>query len=403
VVIRNAAQLLTINDQDLGIIEDGAVKVTGGKIAWAGPTRELTAADEETIDAAGCVVMPGFVDCHTHLVFGGFRDDEFEERLKGRTYKEIAEAGGGILATVRKTRAASEDELYHLGRARLAEMLEWGTTTCEIKSGYGLNTETELKMLRVIRRLAQNSGQTIVATFLGAHSVPPETSKPDYIGKLVEEMIPQVATAKLAQFCDVFCEEFVFNAEESRRILEAGKHWGLAPKVHADEIETSGGAETAAAVGAVSAEHLLVPSDAGLQAMKEQGVVAVLLPGTSLFLKTQARAPVAKMRELGLVMALGSDFNPGSCTVFAMPVVISLACLFYGMTIEEAIIGATRNAARALRLDRQGSIRPGMDADLLVLDIPNYRHIAYRLAHNPVQTVVRAGQVVFRRQTHCQG
>jgi imidazolonepropionase len=346
--------------------------------------------------------MPGFVDCHTHLVFGGYRDDEFEQRLQGRSYKEIAEAGGGILATVRKTRLAPESELLAAGRSRLREMLEWGTTTCETKSGYGLDTDAELKLLRVIRQLAQDSVQTVVPTFLGAHSVPPELDKPAYIRKLIDEMIPRVAREGLAQFCDVFCENFVFNAEESRQILEAGKRHGLAPKIHADEIESSSGAETAARVGAVSAEHLLVPSDAGLRAMKEQGVIAVLLPGTSLFLGLGTRrgivspkAPVAKMRELGLAMALGSDFNPGSCTVFAMPIVISLACLCYGMTIEEALIGATLNAARALRLGRQGSIRPGMDADLLILDIPNYRHIAYRLAHNPVRTVVKAGKVVL--------
>lgn len=341
--------------------------------------------------------MPGFVDCHTHLVFGGYRDDEFEQRLQGKSYKEIAEAGGGILSTVRKTRLAPESELYDAARARLREMLQWGTTTCEIKSGYGLDTETELKLLRVIRQLAQDSVQTVVPTFLGAHSVPPELDKPAYIRKLVDEMIPMVADAGLARFCDVFCENYVFNAEESRRILEAGKRHGLIPKIHADEIETSGGAETAARVGAISAEHLLVPSNQGLRAMKEQGVIAVLLPGTSLFLKTGEKAPVAKMRELGLAMALGSDFNPGSCTVFAMPMVIALACLLYGMTIEEALIAATRNAAKALKLGQQGSIRPGMDADLLILDIPNYRHIAYRLGHNPVRTVVKAGKVVLER------
>jgi imidazolonepropionase len=397
-IIRNAAQLLLINDHDLGIVEDGAVRIEDGRVAWVGRTSDIPHSAVRTppvIDASGCVVMPGFVDCHTHLVFGGYRDDEFEQRLLGKSYKEIAEAGGGILSTVRKTRLAPESELYDAARVRLQEMLEWGTTTCEIKSGYGLDTETELKLLRVVRHLAQRSTQTIVPTFLGAHSVPPELDKPAYIRKLIDEMIPRVAGAGLARFCDVFCENFVFNAEESRRILEAGKRHGLTPKIHADEIEPSGGAETAARVGAVSAEHLLVPSDAGLRAMKEQGVIAVLLPGTSLFLKTREKAPVAKMRELGLAMALGSDFNPGSCTVFAMPIVISLACLCYGMTIEEALIGATLNAARALKLGEQGSLRPGMDADLLILDIPNYRHIAYRLGHNPVRTVVKAGRVVL--------
>jgi imidazolonepropionase len=415
-IIKHASQLLVVSDQSLGIIEDGAVVIEKGRVAWVGRTQDLQESGNQgiedsrvssnpgtlepsapVIDATGCVVMPGFVDCHTHLVFGGYRDDEFEQRLQGRTYKEIAEAGGGILATVSRTRQATEDELHTAGTARLQEMLEWGTTTCEVKSGYGLDTETELKMLRVIRRLAADSAQTVVPTFLGAHSVPPGVSKPDYIRQLTEEMIPRVAQEGLARFCDVFCENFVFNAVESRQILEAGRRHGLEPKIHADEIEPSGGAETAARVGAVSAEHLLVPSEAGLRAMKERGVVAVLLPGTSLFLRTQAKAPVAKMRELGLTMALGSDFNPGSCTVLAMPIVVSLACLFYGMTIEEAIIGATRNAAKALRLDDVGSIAPGMAADLLILDVPNYRHIAYRLGHNPVRQVIKAGRVIHTR------
>jgi len=234
---------------------------------------------------------------------------------------------------------------------------------------------------------------TIVPTFLGAHSVPPETTRSDYVDLLVNEMIPEIGRQKLAQFCDVFCENFVFNAAESRRILEAGKRHGLAPKIHADEIETSGGAETAAEVGAVSAEHLLMPSEMGLQAMRDKGVIAVLLPGTSFFLQSRA-APVARMRELGITIALGSDFNPGSCTALAMPLVVSLACLHYGMTIEEAILGATLNAARALKLDLcKGSLEPGKDADILVLDIPNYRHLPYRLGHNPVRTVILRGEI----------
>jgi imidazolonepropionase len=427
VVIKHAAQLLTIDGPDLGIIEDGALVVDEGKITWVGTTTDLESLSQSAssipqsafrnpqwIDASGCVVMPGFVDCHTHLVFGGWRDDEFEQRLEGRTYKEIQQAGGGILATVRKTRAASEDGLFAAARERLQELLAWGTTTCEIKSGYGLDTETELKMLRVIRRLqnfafrvpgsgsadstfdVRHSTLTIAATFLGAHSVPPEMSKADYIELLVNEMIPEVGRQKLAQFCDVFCENFVFNAGESRRILEAGRKHGMTPKIHADEIETSGGAETAAAVDAISAEHLLVPSDAGLQAMQRAGVIAALLPGTSLFLKTEAKPPVARMRELGLTFALGSDFNPGSCTLFAMPAVISLACLYYGLTIKEAIAAATINSARALDLaDRKGSLMPGKDADILILDIPNYRHIAYRFAHNPVRSVVVGGRKVL--------
>jgi imidazolonepropionase len=407
-VIRHATQLLTLSDADLGIIEDGAVVIEQGRITWSGRTAEIptdlnspTADDPGPavdIDASGCVVMPGFVDCHTHLVFGGWRDDEFEMRLAGRTYKEIGEAGGGILNTVRKTRAASETELLTAARQRLNEMRSWGTTTCEIKSGYGLDTETELKMLRVIRQLAtESNGMTVVPTFLGAHSVPPGRTKAEYIDLLINEMIPRVGATGLAQFCDVFCENFVFTATESRRILEAGKRYGLLPKIHADEIEPSGGAETAAAVGAISAEHLLVPSDAGLQAMKDRGVVAVLLPGTSFFLGSRP-APVSRMRELGVLMALGSDCNPGSCTLLAMPLAISLACIHYRMTIKEAVLGATLNAARALKLEtRKGSLEPGKDADIQILAIPGYRHLPYRLGHNPVRTVIAGGKVLLDR------
>jgi imidazolonepropionase len=288
--------------------------------------------------------------------------------------------------------------LYEAALVRLAEMQAWGTTTCEVKSGYGLDTATELKMLRVIQRLAQDCNMTIKATFLGAHAIPPDTTKADYVERVVNEMLPQVTAARLAEFCDVFCEDFAFSVAESRRILAAARKFGLRLKIHADEIENSGGAELAAELGAISAEHLLVPSEPGLRQMKERGVTAVLLPGTSFFLRTSARAPVARMRELGLSMALGSDFNPGSSTLLAMPVVVSLACLHYGMTIKEALLGATRNAARALGLEQdKGSFMPGKDADIIILDAPSYQHVPYRLAHNPVVTVVRSGRILLTR------
>jgi imidazolonepropionase len=350
-------------------------------------------SDEQVLDCGGCVVLPGFVDPHTHLVFGGWRADEFEQRLAGRTYRQILDSGGGILSTVKATRAASEDELYELALERLREMVAWGTTTVEVKSGYGLETETELKMLRVAKRLGESGLATVVSTFLGAHSVPKETSKPDYMRLLTGTMIPAVAEQRIARFCDVFCEKFVFNAMESTRILEAGQKHGLAPTVHADELESSCGAEVAGRLGAASASHLLRPSSAGLRLMADHGVVAVLLPGTCLMLREEHRPPVAAMRDMRIAMAVATDFNPGSCTLLAQPLALQLACIHYGLTIEEALRAATVNAAKALMLDREvGTLEPGRAADIVVTDVPEYRHLAYRLGHNPVRRVLKAGR-----------
>ncbi|MEO0085316.1 MAG: imidazolonepropionase [candidate division WOR-3 bacterium] len=380
--------------QGLGIVESGSVRVRDGKIAKvrAGLRPE---SGETVIDCRGGVVLPGFVDPHTHLVFGGWRAEEFEQRLAGKTYKEIAEAGGGILSTVEATRSATEDGLYAKALRLLQEMVGWGTTTVEVKSGYGLDTPTELKMLRVARRLARVGLARVVPTFLGAHAVPKGMEKADYVRLVTDEMLPAAAEAGQAVFCDVFCESFAFDSEESRRILEAGKRCGLVPTVHADEIEPSGGAELAAQVGAASASHLLRSSDEGLKAMADAGVVAVLLPGTGLFLRERHRPDVARMRELGVAMALGTDFNPGSCTTLAQPLTAQLACIHYGLTIVEALRGVTVNAARALRLDSEiGTLEPGRQADIVVADVPDYRHLAYRFGHNPVKKVIRQGCVV---------
>ena len=382
----------------LGIVEHGAVRIQDGKIHEVAD-HPLALADGETeVNCHGKVVMPGLVDPHTHLVFGGWRQNEFEMRLAGKTYREIAEAGGGILSTVIFTRLASEDELYNRSLERLHEMVLWGTTTVEVKSGYGLDTEAELRMLRVARRLGELEFCRVVPTFMGAHSVPKGTPKADYIERLEIEMIPAVAGAELARFCDVFCENFVFNAAESTRILEAGKKHGLVPTIHADEIESSGGAEVAARVGAASASHLLQPSDSGLAAMAQAGVVAVLLPGTCFFLREAHKSPVAKMRELGIVIALASDFNPGSCPMLAQPLTAQFGCIHYGMTIEEALRGITVNAAKALQLDSEvGTLEPGKVADVVVTDVPDYRHIVYRLGHNPVCMTIYAGRIVHRQ------
>jgi len=397
-VLNNCSQVLTMAGSGLGIVEHGAVRVRDGRIVEVAAGRLEPLSGEAELDCRGSVVLPGFVDPHTHPVFGGWRANEFEMRLAGRTYKEIAEAGGGILSTVNYTRQATEDDLCNRALKRLQEMVAWGTTTVEVKSGYGLETEAELRMLRVARRLGELELCRVVPTFMGAHSVPKGMAKADYIERLEVEMIPAVAAAGLARFCDVFCENFVFNAAESQRILEAGKRHGLVPTVHADEIESSGGAEVAARVGAASASHLLQPSDAGLAAMAQAGVVAVLLPGTCFFLREAHRSPVAKMRRLGLVMAVATDFNPGSCPMLAQPLAAQFGCIHYGMTIEEVLRGITVNAAKALRLDTEtGTIEPGKAADIVVTDVPDYRYITYRLGHNPVALTICRGQVVYCR------
>jgi imidazolonepropionase len=397
-ILNNIGQLLTMTGDELGMVESCAVRIADGRVTEIADHDLAIEPGAIVVDCHGCVVMPGFVDPHTHPVFGGWRHAEFELRLAGKTYKEIAEAGGGILSSVRTTRSASEDELFESGMARLREMVSWGTTTVEAKSGYGLDIETELKMLRVIKRIGKNLPVTVVPTFLGAHSVPKGSDKSDYVRLVIEEMIPRVAEEKLARFCDVFCENFIFNADDSYRILEAGKKHGLTPKIHADEIESSGGAEVAARVGAVSAAHLLRPSDKGLAMMGEAGVIAELLPGTCFFLKEDAKSPVQKMREHGVTMAVATDFNPGSSTCIAQPMAVVFACVTYGLTIVEALRGITTNAARALLLgDEVGTIEPGRWADIVVTDVPSYQHLAYRVAHNPCRYVIRHGVVIHAR------
>jgi len=351
---------------------------------------------ESLFDCLGNLVLRACLDAHTDLVFGGWGAGEFEERRAVRTYKEIAEAGGGILSTVAATRTSTEDGLYAKARGLVQEMVSWGTTTVEVKSGYGLDTATELKMLRVVRRLGRSGPVRVVPTFLGAHAVPKGMEKSEFVRLVVEEMLPAAAEAGQARFCDVFCDSIAFSSDQSRQILEAGKRCGLVPTVHADEIEPSGGAELAAEVGAASASHLLQTADRGLKAMAEAGVVAVLLPGTSFFLRERQKPRVERMRELGVVMALGTDFNPGSCTLLAQPLTVQFACVHYGLTIVEALRGVTVNAARALKLEAEiGTLEPGKQADIVVTDVPDYRHLVYRLGHNPVRTVIRSGEVVW--------
>nr|PZN39525.1 MAG: imidazolonepropionase [Bacillota bacterium] len=408
-LIRNAAQVVTVAGFSrrpqvgeefgrLGIIENGYVAVAGERIAGVGPMADCPRPGPGTrvIDAAGRAVLPGFVDPHTHVIYAGDRTHEFGMRLRGATYQEIARAGGGILSTVAATRAATEEELIEATRRRLDRMLLAGTTTAEVKSGYGLTVADELKLLRAIRRLDALHPIDLVPTFMGAHEVPQEyRHDPEaYVRLVIEEMLPRAAA--LAEFNDVFCEEGVFTPDQSRRILEAGKRYGLAPKIHADELAPGlGGAELAAEVGAVSADHLLHASEEGLRRLAGAGTVAVLLPGTPFFLMMDRYAPARRMVELGVPVALATDCNPGSCPIESMAVVMGLACLKMGLTPAQALVAATINAAHAIRrADQVGSIEVGKLADLIILSEPTYEAIPYRFGSNLVETVVKRGRVV---------
>jgi imidazolonepropionase len=399
VLIQNAAQVLSVKDDRLEIIKNCSIVIINGKIKKLTQTKDLKIADAPIIDAQGKVVLPGFVDCHTHLVFAGTREDEFLMRLSGRTYEEILKAGGGILNTVQKTRAASEEELHKTAQKRLFNLIKWGTTTVEIKSGYGLNYESELKILRVIKRLKEEFKDkiTIVGTFLGAHAVPPDKTKKEYMRELIDKMIPQVAQENLADFIDVFCEHFVFTADEAQEILKAGIKYGLKPKLHADELESSGGAEVAGRVKAISADHLLYPQDKGLRKMKAHKVVAVLLPGTSFFLKSRVKPPIEKLRQYKIPIALGSDYNPGTCMIYQMPIIMGLGVFLYDLTPQEAILGATLNSAKALgKVQEIGSIEVNKDADLVILNTSDYANIFYQFGTNLVNLVMKKGKVVFK-------
>jgi len=408
-LIENASELLTIRGgtekpllgksmRDLDIIRDGSVAIRNGRVIAVGKTEKIKEKFEssEIMDASEKVVMPGFVDPHTHLVFAGSREDEFEMRIEGASYMEILRRGGGILKTVRETRRASKEELLESCRKTLDVMLEHGTTTVEAKSGYGLTTKDELKCLEVMKLANEEHPIEIVQTFLGAHAIPTEyrNSADRYVDLVTEEMIPKVATRKLAEFCDVFCEKGVFDIEQSRRILLKGKEYGLMPKLHADEMTKLGGAELAAEMQAVSAEHMLFSSDDGLRAMAEQGVVAVLLPGAAFTLMMERYADARRMVELGVPVALGTDYNP-SCWVESQQTIISLVCRQMRMTPAEAIVAATINAAHAVNRSHDvGSLELGKRADIIVLNVPNHRFLGYRFGANLVDKVIKDGRLV---------
>ncbi len=410
-ILINASQLVTCSGfaakrgekmQDLHVIEDGAVLIEDGTIAGVGTTEELLplAADAEIIDCSDKTVLPGFVDSHTHLIFGGYRPEEFSWRLSGVSYMDIMKRGGGINATTVPTRAATLEELKEDGRQRLSSMLGFGVTTVEGKSGYGLDRDTEIKQLVAMRQLNEEQPVDIVTTFMGAHAVPEEfKGRTDaYVDFIIKEVLPQVAKQKLAEFCDVFCEANVFDIEQSRRLLLAAGSYGMELKLHADEIVRIGGAELAAELGAVSADHLLQASDEGIDKMAEKGVIATLLPATAFSLKE----PYARAREMidrGCAVALATDFNPGSCFTNSVPLLFALATIYMGMTIEEAITAMTINGAAALKREAQvGSIDVGKKADLIILEFPKYQFLNYHFAVNIVERVLKTGELVYDKR-----
>lgn len=400
---------------DPGLIEDAALAALDGQIVAVGRTADVLAQIDHPesatmIDAAGKVVAPGFVDPHTHLLWGGDRAGEFEQRIAGASYMQIMQAGGGIMRTVRATRAASLDDLIAQTLPRLDEMLAHGTTTAEVKTGYGLDMETELKLLDAIRLLDEEHPIDLVPTFMGAHAVPAEyQGRTDaYVDLVVDEMLPAIADlrykvatptgdyyVRAADFCDVFCEAGVFDLAQSRRILEAARDLGLGLKLHADEFEPIGGATLAVALGAVSADHLVRTTDEQLAALAASPTIAVSLPGTPFGLGHHDYTRARRLIELGGALALASDLNPGTCWCESMQFIIALACRYLKLTPAEAINAATINAAHALNLGQYvGSLEAGKQADVLVLDIPDYHHVGYRFGTNLVETVIKRGQVV---------
>lgn len=411
-VLRNAGVMATLAgpapragaaQRDLAAREGAALASRAGRIVWVGSDRDLDAAvsfepGATVLDAEGAAVVPGFVDAHTHLAYAGDRDDEIRSRLAGATYREIAESGGGIVRSVDATRAASVETLAAAIVARLDEMLALGTTTAEVKSGYGLSTESELRSLEAIRAASERHPVTVVPTFLGAHEVPVEhrADRERYVRLLVDEMIPAVARRGLAVFADVFCEHGVFTVEESRRILTAAREHGLKLRVHADELGHTGGAELAAELGALSADHLVFASPAGLDAMALAGTVATLLPSAAFYLRLPRFAPAREMIEAGVPVALASDANPGGGLSPSLPFAMTVGCFAMGLSLEEALCAVTLNGACSLGVQRDaGSLEAGKRADLVVLRSPRLLDLV-RVGVPAVRTVVKEGRVVVR-------
>ncbi|HJO03657.1 MAG TPA: imidazolonepropionase [Acidobacteriota bacterium] len=409
-VVRGLRQCLTMagaasqprcgrDQENIGLVEDAAVAVAGEEIVYAGPASGVlssvrVAADAVSLDADGGVLLPGFVDPHTHLLFGGWRPGEFAQRVGGASYREILQAGGGILSTVADTRACSEEELVEIGTRRLGRMLRAGTTTVEAKSGYGLSAGDESKLVRAARRLAATEITDIAVTLLAAHAIPPEyrDDRDGYLS-LVEEMI--IALADRIDYVDAFCEEGAFSVRECRRVFAAARRAGCAIKIHADQLGDTAGAELAAEVGAVSADHLDYISTAGIAALAGAGVVAVLLPSVPLYVMSRRQAPARRLQAAGVPIALATDFNPGTSAVESMGLIVSLACTLLGMTPEAALVAATTNAAHAIgQGDVVGRLEPGMRADLQIYATHDYRMLPYRFGQLSPRWVIKRGRVV---------
>ena len=411
--IRHASELVTCKGAapkkgkdmaDIGLINDGGVLIHDDKIFAVGTTEELDKMvnlDEyEVIDASGKTVLPGFVDSHTHYIFGGYRANEFSWRLKGDTYMSIMERGGGINATVVPTKEATLEELVEIGKERMNRMLEFGVTTVEGKSGYGMDCDTELKQLRAMKKLDEIHPVDVVTTFLGPHSVLPQYKgkEREFIDMLLTDVMPIVKEENLADFADIFCEKNVFEIEDSEYYLTKAKEMGFKLKVHADEIVSLGGAELAARTGATSADHLLKASDEGIKQMAESGVISTLLPATAFCLK-EPYAPARKMIDSGCAVALASDLNPGSCFTNNIPLLVALGCIYMGMTIEEVITALTINGAAAVdRADTIGSLEPGKKADIIFLKFPSIHFMPYHSTINLVETVIKNGEIVYHKE-----
>ncbi len=378
-----------------GLIEDAAILIEGGRIAWVGPKAESPQADN-IIDCAGRLATPGLVDCHTHLVYGGSRAHEFEQRLTGVSYAEIARAGGGIASTVRATRSQSEADLAASALRRLDSLLAEGMTTIEIKSGYGLDRDTEIKMLKVARELSQWRPVDVVTSYLGAHALPPEfkDDRAGYVDLVCNEVLPAVAGQKLADAVDAFCEGIAFSVEETRRVFEAAHAHGLPVKLHAEQLSNLGGAKLAAAFGALSVDHIEYLDQEGVEAIAASGTVAVLLPGAFYYLREKQSPPVATLRKAGVPIAIATDLNPGSSPVHSILTTMNMACVLFGLTPEEALRGVTVNAAKALGLSDRGVITPGMKADIALWDAERPGDLAYPLGFNPLSAVIHNGEVV---------